>query len=240
MPRYLSEVNEYVYPDRHHPDGCNTVLFSRPNYDSDSRITLAFYNLSGENAQHKYIYGSDKIIVSIGCNTGEIITRTFFMKDNIINSCTETTTVSSEIKQYEYFYDANKRLIKTAITSDETDAVNIKWDGENLSQVEYVTSKGTVLEEYRFEYLHNRKHNAKFPYFQLSCYYLGSVFGIDEILMAEGYYGNSISADLPVKEYFIGILSREFEYSIDDKGYITKISQLADGKTIRDYNLIWR
>jgi hypothetical protein len=87
----------------------------------------------------------------------------------------------------------------------------------------------------------NERYNGKMPCFFSSCYVIGGVYGVDEILSIEGYFGTSISKDLPTTVYWNGIVSRVFEYSIDNNGYISTIKQVSpDSKKIyRIYSFKW-
>lgn len=172
----------------------------------------------------------------------ETTTRIYSIENELIRKCVEYSEPKGVKIEYEYNYDTNKHITKVSSNGESTVYfVEWIWDNNNLSQavVEYVLTPVNYVERYRYEYKHDKKHKGKFPNFHLSCFQLGCVSGIDEILMAEGYFGNSISADLPVREFFDNNLTREFSYELDKYGYVEKISQINNGKVVEDYYFTW-
>ena len=234
MPRYLSKVTEYLHANSYHEGGVNTVLFSKPSYDMMSRISMAYHNFWGENANCYYTYAEDAITVNIISADGRVTTRQYYLEDGLIRSCIETAG-NELIGRFEYQYD-NNRITKFFISLDIRDATfDLVWNDSNLVQV-----YSPDLYNGRFEYQRHDDYKVGLPMFHLASIH-NSIGRLDVILMAEGYFGNSISKDLPVKEYTaFNILTREFEYHLDKEGYIDNIKHVRDGKTIREYNFVWR
>jgi hypothetical protein len=202
-----------------------------------------YNNIVGYDANYTYIYSDNAIETIAMCQSGEVIRRNYNIKDGIIVSCTESSTDNDAVKTYNFSYDSSDALINIIAYNEDSDShynITITWDYDNISSIKVVSSSYT--ETYTFEY--NEKNNryvGKMPFIFSSCYYFGGAYGVDEILSIEGYFGTSISKNLPTTEYWNEITTREFEYSIDNNGYISTVKQISsDSKKIyRIYSFNW-
>lgn len=243
--RYLSEISETYYSNNVlSASETTTILFRNPTYDSNGRVTSVYNNIVGYDANYTYSYSDNTIETIAMCQSGKVIRREYVVKDNVIVYCTESSTANDATKTYSFNYDSSNALVNIIIHDEESDShynIVITWNYDNISSIEMVTSSYTEI--YKFEY--NEKNNGsvgKMPFFFSSCYFFGGVYGVDEILSIEGYFGTSISKDLPTTEYWNGIVTREFEYSMDNDGYISTVKQISSGskKTDRIYSFKWR
>ena len=231
MPRYLSEVTEYLYPNNYHPEGKRTLLFGNPKYNDDNQITFAYVNFTGEESNHSYSYSSDVITVSCVSVDGVNSTKIYQVEDGMITKCTQTGKGEYQDGIYNYYYDSDRHLSCIHVSSQSLEQkINISWVNDNIVKI------SAFSEEHTYEYITDKAYKPYFPLFNISCVWYGGYTCLDEVLVAEGYFGESICKDLPVKEYYFGEVTREFSYDIDKSGFITKIKQ---GDKIRDYTLIW-
>lgn len=232
MPRYLSEVISY------YKDELGTCLLRNPTYDEMRRISSAYVNFTGYDANHYYTYEDDEITLSVISKNGNIRTREYHMEADIITSCTESYNNTSNKSYYEYRYDYNNYLTKIVITDSLREITyNIEWEDGNIACIkEHNENYHAYIE---FEYERKSCYKRALPMFHIAAIAPGSVVCVDEILTAQGYFGKSISKDLPIKEYHSGYLSREFKYTLDKYGYISQIQQTYKGETIRKYCFMW-
>lgn len=238
--RYLTEISETSYYTNN--DGA-TVLFGNPIYDSNGRVTSVYNNIVGSDANYTYQYTDNAIEITVMCQSGKVIHWNYVVKDGVIVSCVESSTASDAIKTYKFSYDLSNTLVNITVDDGEYDShfnVAITWDYDNISSVEKVTSSSS--EVYEFEYNDkNNRYNGEMPFFFSSCYFLGGVYGVDEILSIEGYFGTSISRYIPTTVYYNGKVTREFEYSIDNDGYVSAVKEFSSEtkKTYRIYSFKW-
>lgn len=243
VPRYLIKITELLYHNQYYKDGLETILFSTPTYDEENKIIFAYCNLTGDKANHLYEYNNDSINVIINRRDGIIKNRKYKLNGNRVISCIENSSNSTDRTLYNYTYNPNNQLIGISYYSSENSEksyfINIVWNDKNISEVSWGTTS-SILEVSTYEYNKVYDYKPVLPLFNLSCIWMGGFVGIDEVLILEGYFGNCISKDLPIREYFNGMLSYEFEYSIDTDGYITAISQVSRNEVIKDYFIKWR
>jgi hypothetical protein len=241
--RYLSEISETYYSNNVLSPSETTTIFRNPIYDSNGRVTSAYNNIVGYDANYTYGYSDDTIVTIAMCQSGKVIRREYVVRKGVIASCTESSSVNDAIKTYTYSYDSSNTLVNITVFDEEYDFytnISLTWEYDNISSVEMETSSYTDIYEFVYNDK-NERYNGKMPCFFSSCYVIGGVYGVDEILSIEGYFGTSISKDLPTTVYWNGIVSRVFEYSIDNNGYISTIKQVSpDSKKIyRIYSFKW-
>lgn len=245
--RRLLELTEYLFPNKYYREGKTTILYKDPRYDDNGLITFAYCAFIGDEAYYSYSYNEDKIITTITRKDGEKKTREYLLKDRQIVYCVETNSNLTSEQKFEYKYSKEGKLseihVKYSLNDNSISGeykVNIKWDNGNIAQVIQIFDSGAI-QNYSYEYQYFAKYKPNFPITQhLMNIYIGGTQGIDDILMAEGYFGNSMSMDLPIKETYENISSNEFEYFLDEYGAVTTITQINAGKTIREYKFKWR
>lgn len=238
ISRYLSEITEYVYPISSFKKEVSTILFSKPDYDETNRIVFAYINLGEENAYKSYSYGDSEIVVSVSKADGSYENCTYHLNNNIIQDGIINT--ESDSHYYEYWYNDESQLVKILTThGNKQTQVDITWEDGNIINIKETSNTNHVTEE-KYEYQHNDKYKPSFSMFHLATLNLGVNTGIDQILSSEGYFGNTVSKDLPIKEFHMGSLSREFKYHIDKSGYISKIEQIGKKRIDREYNFYWK
>lgn len=247
MPRILNEVEMYLYPNQYFKEGKTDLLFKNPRYDNFNRIVFAYCNFDGYDANFRYVYEDNSITITMSGKGGVTTTRSYTLENNIIVCCKERDSDLASEHIFKYKYDKEGRLSKIDVEYDlkenstnEEYAVDIYWKDGNISEVIQTNHNG-VNQTYLYEYQYYAGYKPEFPSTQhLMNFYIGGVVGVDDILVAEGYFGNSISKDLPIKESFINNTSNEYKYTIGKYGYVTTISQISKGKTIRDYYYKWK
>jgi len=236
MPRYLSKIEETTYSTNGlSQEETVSVLFSNPTYDKNGRLVNAYVNFTGREANNAYNYEQNKIIVNSWTRDNISGIMEYTLDKGLITSCMESSSDNREKFYYTYAYDSDKCLCGINVRrGDFTCNVTINWHKGNIMSIKVLYEEG-FSSLYSYEYSHNNDYRPIFPPFWISCFEIGGVYGVDEILVSQGYFGKSISNDLITKEYFNGNISRNFKYQLDESGNITTVSC---GN--RKYKLEWR
>ncbi len=233
-------------------DGSTHKRFGNVRYNENGLVNFAYVDFAGYEANQSYIYDAQNIKVEMFCKDNIIITRHYTLIDGKIQVCDSYENqdgVLIQTNEILYTYDNKDRLIKINILNiykdkngnDKSNQIvcDLSWDDRNITDIlSYITEN--EVERCSIKYKREKTYKNKFPLTHLPCIYYGSVGGIDEILMAQGYFGNSIPFDLPKEVYSFENLSRTFQYDLDSSGNIGEIRQVdKSNKTIRKYIYDW-
>lgn len=244
---HLSSVEEYLLPNQYYPEGRRTQMFNEPKYDSEGRVESAYCDFVGISANHHYTYDESKIILRKNCTDREEDSAYVYslVNDRIV-SCVvcEYKSLKESNHRFEYHYDNKNHLIRI----DEIGLFNYRiftftWkDGNliNITDMMFEGSNNVYNSSTKFKYTRHKKYrNAFVPiHFQ---HYPIALYGVDEILSSQGYFGEMISKDIPICE--ANPVEYVYRMELDNNGYINKIYHLdskSNDKVIREYNLIWR
>lgn len=241
MSRYLSKIKETTYTtiftddkELSHEEKVS-ILFSNPSYDKNGRLENAYVNFIGQEANNTYNYGQDKITVYSRSRKDVNKLMEYTLDCGLITTCIEYSDDCDQKYYYTYSYNSDKCLNKINVRrGDVTSNIIINWHKGNIMSIKVLYEEG-YSSIYSYDYSHNKDYRPIFPSFWISCFEIGGVYGVDEILSCNGYFGKSIPNDLITKEYYNGKLSGEFEYQLDGLGTITVVSC---GK--QKYSLEWR
>lgn len=244
---HLVSVDEYLLPNQYYPDGLKTQMFSEPKYDSEGRIESAFCNFVGIPANHHYTYDGCRIVLKKNCIDRETDSAyVYSLVDDRIVSCTicDYNSLEESDHRYEYHYDNQNHLIRIDEVGSKVYRVfTLKWKGGNLIDITesmFEDSNVVFTSSCRFQYVKHKKYrNAFVPiHFQ---HYSIALYGVDEVLSSQGYFGKMVSDDIPVCE--ASPVNYVYRMELDNRGYINKIYHLrsdSNDTVIREYNLIWR
>jgi len=244
---WLVSVDEYLLPNQYYPDGRRTRMFNEPKYDSEGRVESAFCNFVGIPANHHYTYDGSRIVLKKNCIDRETDSAyVYSLVDDRIVSCTicDYNSLEESDHRYEYHYDNHNHLIRIDEVGCKVYRVfTLTWKGGNLIDITesmFEDSSVVFTSSCRFQYVKHKKYrNAFVPiHFQ---HYLISLYGVDEVLSSQGYFGKMVSEDIPVCE--ASPVNYVYRMELDSKGYINKIYHLksdSNDSVIREYNLIWR
>lgn len=243
MERYLAKVTQvsYATSGSTQTESINE-LFSNPNFDSDGKLLNAYVNFTGRQANNAYAYMQDKIVVTSITRDNKNYVFEYSLDNNIITDCIESSDVDNENYHYSYKYNSDKCLSSIIVNkNDDSFTITLNWNKGNMVSVKVLYDSG-YTSIYSYEYTHDKNYNPIFPQFWISCFEIGGVYGVDEILSSQGFFGKNYSNDLIQKEYFNGNLSREFEYNLDNKGNIVEVLDINSNrnKILRKYTLEWR
>lgn len=245
--RYLSYIEEYLLPNNYWPEGRLTRLFNEPEYDEEGRIRVAYVDFTGIPANHVYTYSDDQIILRKNCMEDEDYSHVYTLKDGRIISCHKSSydDLKPGDEYYEFSYDEQGYLseIRTYQNEDLEHFISVAWkDGNMISTTKHLIlydgSVYPIITEY--SYKRDKKYKGAFMAFYLQFDFFG-VYGVDEILAGQGYFGHVISKDIVVTEDQGGGARNDYKVELDKNGNISKVFQLSKtGKAIREYRLIWR
>lgn len=242
MPRYLAKIVEVAYTNI----GASkteslTEIFSNPVFDGNGKLQNAYVNFIGREANNTYKYERDKIIVQSRSRDDESYLLEYTLDNGIIIRCVESSNGNKKF-YYSYSYDSNKCLRGINVNKDDFYCdIIINWHNGNIMSIKVLYESG-YSSIYSYDYTQNNKYQSRFPSFWISCFEIGGIYGVDEFLSCQGYFGKSISDDLINKEYYDGRLIREFEYKLDAEGYIIEVSDMNSSNNYvnRKYTLEWR
>lgn len=241
--RYLAKIEEVNYSNSvTNSTESSTLIFSNPIFDENGKLQNAYVNFIGREANNSYSYSKDKIIVQSRTRDNEILLFEYTVDNGVITKCEESSNISNNKYDYSYFYDVNKYLTGINVSKEGLSLdIVINWHNGNMMSVKVIYEEG-YSSIYSYIYSGNKNYKPAFPSFWTSCYETGSVYGVDEILTGQGYFGKNISKDLISEEYYNGSISRVFEYRIDGEGYICEVLDMTPNKNKvnKKYVLEWR
>lgn len=244
---YLVSADEYLLPNIYYPEGRKRQMFNEPRYDSEGRVESAFCNFDGVQANHKYLYEDNRIILKKNRTDNKPDSAyVYYLVDDRIVSCTvcDYNSLEESIHRYEYSYDMENHLIRIdEIGTALQNVYTLTWKGGNLIGLtkNFVTDSQVVYTSTcKFQYAKHKKYRNVFVPIHFQHYYI-SLYGVDQILASQRYFGEMISKDIPIVE--ANPVDYVYRMELDDKGYINKIYHLDSKfhqKVIREYNLVWR
>lgn len=243
MPRYLAKVAEVSYANSGSiQNETLNELFSNPNYDNEGKLLNAYVNFIGRQANNTYSYEQNKIVVNSITRDNKSYISEYALDNNLITSCVESSGSGNEKYYYSYSYNSDKCLSTINVNKNDISyIITLNWNKGNMVSVKVLYDSG-YSSIYSYEYTRNKEYTPIFPPFWISCFEIGGVYGVDEILSCQGFFGKSIPNDLINKEYYNGNLSKEFEYKLDSEGDIIEVSDINSdrNRVYRKYTLEWR
>ena len=244
---HLVSVDEYLLPNRYYPEGVKTRMFNEPKYDLEGRVASAFCDFVGISANHHYTYDDHEIVLKKNCvDYQEDSAYVYTLVNGRIVSCAvcDYNSLEESGHRYDYHYDNQNHLIRINEIGRYNHCVfALTWKGGNLIDITRNSFDGSstpYVSSYQFQYVNHKKYKNAFVPIHFQNYSI-ALYGVDEVLASQGYFGEMVSKDIPICE--IGLAKYVYRIELDNRGYIKKIYHLnssTDDSVVREYNFIWR
>ena len=188
----------------------NVTSVTNVKYDSKNRVISFTLNEDHETYNYTYDYASDITIKT----DGEVNSK-YILKNGLIEKADYGE------REYYIFKYSNNRLSSYTSEYDNLDPFKYTFDWVNAN-VECFYGEDSSYESEEYEYA-SAKCITPIIYFTQLTQTPYNQFESEELfLFSQGYFGDSLTANLIKTTY--GNNDAEFEYQLDNDGYVTKMT----------------
>lgn len=189
----------------------NVTSITNVKYDSKNRVISFTLNEDNETSNYTYDYTSD-ITIKVD---GEVYS-TYNLKNGLIEKA------DYGYDEYYFFKYDNNRINTITYVYDTLDPWNFtyNWVNDNVRSVFSQIEDDSDSREY--DYNNDKCITPIIYYTNLRCSPYSKFENEELFLFSEGYFGNSLTSNLIKTSEDDSVT--EFEYQLDNDGYVTKMT----------------
>lgn len=182
------------------PSNSEAQVFKNITFNDKGYIS----SYSPDRSTRTYTYNNDVITMQANAN--------YILKYKLSQGLVKSV-IDAENNSIDLFYNNEKQLIKVCYV-DRTD--EFKWEGADLIETSHSNETLQMPQLTHFTY-NSLKISNRYNYMPLSVFLFNHEVAVDPILLAQGFYGNSVPRHA-LTLYYHDLATVNFNWFIDKTG----------------------